>query len=48
MRIRFDQILSSIHPNIARGTVKTNKLKSKAIGAICASFTVALLLVSFT
>jgi hypothetical protein len=44
----FDQTLSDIHPKIARGMVKRCKLRSEAIWAICAVFTIALLWVSFT
>lgn len=47
MCTRFDQFLCGIHPNIARSTVKINKLKSEVIWAISAVFTVALLLGSF-
>jgi hypothetical protein len=45
---RFDQIRSHIHPHSARGTVKIHKLKIGAVWAICAVFTGAFLLVSFT
>jgi catalase len=38
MCTRFDHILSDVHSNIARSTVKTNKLKSEVIWAISAVF----------
>jgi hypothetical protein len=48
MHTRFEQIFSGIHPNIARGMAKISKLGNEAIWAICAVFTIALILVSFT
>jgi hypothetical protein len=48
MCTRFDQILSDIHPKIASSMAKIYKLRSEAIWAICAVFTIALLWVPFT